>query len=101
MRRLSIFPLGFTRITSMSPQNSHRIWRQAPHGGVRLLVSAATAIRRNLRAPSEIALKTATRGVLYITSRVDATGFVLQRGADQEVRVGGVRVHPRYQRGDS
>src|ERR1039457_281894 len=57
----SVLPCRLTRITSMSPQNSQRIWRHAPQGGVRTSVSAATATRRHLRAPSEIALKTATR----------------------------------------
>src|SRR5207253_4324875 len=57
----SVLPWRFTNVTSTSPQNSHRIWRQAPQGGVSTSVSAATTTRRNLRAPSEMALKTATR----------------------------------------
>ncbi len=44
----------------MSPQNSQRICRQAPHGGVKFSVSAATTALRKRRAPSEIALKIAT-----------------------------------------
>ena len=52
---------------SMSPQNSHRIWRQAPQGGVRSSVSAAMAMRWNLRAPSEMALNTATRSAQSVS----------------------------------
>src|SRR4051812_16711504 len=61
MRNCSVFPARFTKTTSMSPQNSHRICRQDPQGGVSTSVSAATAIRRNLREPSDMALNTATR----------------------------------------
>ena len=48
-------------MTSMSPQNSQRIWRQGPHGGVGDCVSATTAIRENSRMPSDTALKIAGR----------------------------------------
>src|SRR5687767_6777197 len=60
----------FATITSISPANSHRIWRQAPHGGVGALVSATIAMRRNWRWPSEIALKTATRSAHIVSPYV-------------------------------
>ena len=47
--------------TQMSPQNSHRIWRQAPQGAVGRGESATTAMASNSRRPSETALNTATR----------------------------------------
>jgi len=47
--------------TGIFPQNSQRIWRQAPHGGVSLEASVTTATLTNFAAPSEIALNTATR----------------------------------------
>src|SRR6185437_4818086 len=49
-------PRGLVRIISIFPQSSHKIWRQAPHGGVSVAASAAITMRRNSRAPSEIAL---------------------------------------------
>ena len=60
-RKVSVLPCRFASTSSTLPQNSHRIWRQAPQGGVSVSVSATTATRRNWRAPSETALKTATR----------------------------------------
>src|SRR5579864_6379895 len=61
MRWRSTWPFKFARITSASPQNSHRIWRHDPHGGVSASVSVTTATASNPRSPSEIALKMATR----------------------------------------
>src|ERR1043165_7757490 len=51
---------------SRSPPNSHRICRQAPHGGVGAFVSATTAMRENRRSPSEIALTMATRSAQIV-----------------------------------
>ena len=48
-------------MTSMSPQNSHEICRQAPHGGVGSSVSATTAMRVKTACPSDSALNSATR----------------------------------------
>ena len=53
-------------ITSMSPQNSQMIWRQAPHGGVGDGVSATTTMRVKARLPSESALKIATRSAQIV-----------------------------------
>jgi len=61
MRWRSTLPCKFERTTSASPQNSHKICRHDPHGGVSTSVSATTATASNPRSPSEIALKTATR----------------------------------------
>src|SRR5581483_4528298 len=67
---VSVLPCRFTSVNSTSPQNSQRICRQAPHGGVRTSVSAATTTRRNLRTPSEIALKMATRSAQRVSPYV-------------------------------
>src|SRR5579862_4327789 len=67
---VSLLPWRFASVISASPQNSHRICRQAPQGGVRTSVSAATAMRLNLRAPSEIALNTATRSAQIVSPYV-------------------------------
>src|SRR5258708_7501492 len=67
MRWHSILPFRFARTTSASPQNSHRIWRHDPHGGVGVSVSATTATASNPRSPSEIALKIATLSAQSVT----------------------------------
>ncbi len=66
-RRYSVLPLRLASAISTSPQNSQRIWRQAPHGGVRVSVSATTAMRVKRRAPSEMALKMATRSAQTVS----------------------------------
>src|SRR5581483_8147983 len=66
----STSPPRFASTISISPQNSHSICLQAPHGGVSFTVSAATAIRRNLRAPSDNALNTATRSAQSVSPKV-------------------------------
>src|SRR5262249_47128077 len=57
--------------TQMLPQNSQRIWRQGPQGGVSRGESAITATASNLRMPSETALNTATLSA-HIVSPYDA-----------------------------
>src|ERR1022692_3640921 len=57
----------FTSTTGISPQNSQMIWRHAPQGGVKLSVSAATAMRTNLRWPSLSALKIAMRSAQTVS----------------------------------
>ena len=61
MRMVSVLPLRFDMTTGTSPQNSQISWRQAPHGGVSVSVSVTTAMASNLRSPSLMALKMATR----------------------------------------
>src|SRR4029077_4428999 len=57
-------------MTGTSPQNSQMIWRQAPQGGVRVSVSATTAMASNPRSPSETALKMAVRSAQQVRPRV-------------------------------
>src|SRR5207249_2508253 len=61
----------FARTTSMSPQYSHRIWRQAPHGGVSSSVSARTTIRLNSDSPSDSAFQAATRSAQTVKPYVE------------------------------
>src|SRR5665213_1787782 len=70
MRYRSVLPLKFSSSTSASPQNSHRICRQAPQGGVSVSVSATTATASNPRSPSEMALKTAPRSAHNVKPNV-------------------------------
>ena len=100
----------FARITSASPQNSHRIWRHDPHGGVSASVSATTATASNPRSPSEIALKIgdplgaqrqAVRGIFHVAAGKNSSGFRAHRGAHAEIGIGRVRVLARgSRRGD-
>ncbi len=88
----------------MSPQNSQRIWRQAPHGGVGESVSATTTMRRELAMPFGDRLedgdafgadRQAVGGVLDVAAGDDLAARGLERGADLESRVvgGGVLAH--------
>lgn len=54
-------------MTGMSPQYSQSNWRQGPHGGVGLAVSAATAIMTKSRWPSESAFSSATRSAQTVS----------------------------------
>ena len=83
------------RITSMSPANSHNIWRHAPHGDVGCDVSATTTMRVNERYPSDTRLENrdalgahrqAVGGVLDVAAGDDSAIGRFQRGADLELR---------------
>ena len=92
----------------MSPQNSHRICRHAPQGGVSVSVSAATAMRRNRarafgdRFEHRHALGAkgqAVGRVFDVAAGVDAAGVVFESGAHAEMRKRRVGVFTRGQRG--
>src|SRR5262245_58685156 len=70
MRNRAVSHWRLPRMTSRSPPNSHKICRQAPHGGVGASASATMAMRVNWRNPSEIALKTATRSAKTVNPYV-------------------------------
>ena len=92
----------------MSPQNSHRIWRQAPQGGV-----SGIGIRRD-GDPPELAhalgdgfedgdalraQRQPVGRVFDVAAGVHAAGGIFERRAHAEMRIRRVRVFAGRQRG--
>src|SRR5262249_7136253 len=69
--RRFVAPPVVAMTTGMSPANSQRIWRQAPHGGVGSEAPVTTAIPVNRRTPSERAFQTATRSAHTVRPYVE------------------------------
>ena len=78
-RTVSVFPRGFTRTSSTSPQNSQRIWRQAPQGHAREFPRAfgnRLEHRDALGAEGESVSR-----ILHVAASVNSTVGVLNGGA--------------------
>ncbi len=99
---------GWRGSTSMSPQYSQRSWRHGPHGGVGLSVSATTAMRVKTRVPFGQRLdqrdalgaqRQPVGRVLDVAAGDDVAVARLERGADLEFRVAGLRARARERRG--